>query len=324
MPRGASAAPVPVTIVTGFLGAGKTTLVNRLLSTEHGERIAVIVNEFGAVGIDGRLIVASQDELVELKNGCICCTLRGDLAVALSALLAKRERRLWPLAFERVVIETSGLASPGPVLQTLALEAGLAERTRADGVITLVDATSVAEALATSAEAEEQVAHADLLLLNHADRADSAALAAAAQALAALNPLAPLRQSIRAAIEPRCLFNLARAASIPPSLDHAAHDPSLHGPEARSIVLQSARPLDLHALKLWLTFATGRNPASLWRIKGIVRCVGHGRALAVHGVRQWLEITPLEAQPPQESVLVLIGRALEEAELQRGFAACLR
>ena len=178
-----TADPVPVTLLVGFLGSGKTTLVNRILAEQHDQRIAVIVNEFGDVGIDGRLIVGVDDNVIELSNGCLCCTVRGDLADTLRQLIVRRRQTVDAQPFERIVIEASGLASPGPVLQGLLVDPALHAQVQVDGVITLAHAKHIVQQLADHPEASEQVAYADHIILNHRDQCTGDELAAAAAAL---------------------------------------------------------------------------------------------------------------------------------------------
>ena len=167
-----TADPVPVTLLVGFLGSGKTTLANRILSEQHDQRIAVIVNEFGDVGIDGQLIVGVDDNVVELSNGCLCCTVQGDLADTLRQLLARRRQTVDAKPFERIVIEASGLASPGPVLQGMLVDPALHAHVHVDGVITMAHAKHIVQQLADHPEASEQVAYADHIILNHCDQCE--------------------------------------------------------------------------------------------------------------------------------------------------------
>ena len=193
-------APVPTTLIAGFLGSGKTTLLNRVLVECSAEPIGVIVNEFGAIGIDGRLVVGTAEEVVQLENGCLCCEVRGDLVGAVDRLL--RARR--PVT--RILIEASGLASPGPIAQTLVLD----PRVELDGIVTVAHAKHVAEQLERHPEAAEQVAYADLLLLNHID-AEGVDLAAAESALRMRNAAAPIERTSRAVCDVSRLFEMATA-----------------------------------------------------------------------------------------------------------------
>ena len=313
---------VPITLLTGFLGAGKTTLVNRILAEPHGERAAVLVNEFGDVPVDGGLVVRSDEEVVELANGCVCCSVRGDLVLALSRLLRRRRRRLRPVRFDRVLIETSGLASPGPVLQTLRIEEELAQETRASGVVTLASAATLEEELRRHPEVEEQLGYADLVLLNHADRADEAALESAEGAIRRLNPGARRITTRHAAVDVREVLALHHSQERELERELALR-PHAHTEGAGTVVLRSTRPLELERLKMWIRFLATKRDHELWRTKGLVACVGIASVVRVQGVYQLLELGPGDGPAPEESVLVLIGRGLDAAELERGWAACL-
>ena len=183
---------IPVTVLTGFLGSGKTTLLNRILSEQHGKRIAVIENEFGEVAVDHELVIGAQEELFETANGCICCTVRGDLIRVLNQLRKRRDR------FDYVLIETTGMADPGPVAQTFFVDDDLREDFELDAVIALVDAAHVSQQLATVATVAEQIGFADVLLLNKTDLVDEAALARTERELRAINGTARIVRTRRA------------------------------------------------------------------------------------------------------------------------------
>ena len=312
--------PTPVTLLTGFLGAGKTTLLNRILSERHGEAIAVVVNEFGDVGIDGSLVVSSAEEIVELANGCVCCTVRGDLQRSLRELLAARERRFGRRPFERVLIEASGLAAPGPIAQTLAVDPVLSEALRLDGILTVAHAVHLPRQLADHHEAQEQVAYADRILLGHVDRAGEAELAAARAALAEVNAVAEVLEASHGRVPIGPLLQIGTTLDRDWELEDArAHE---HSTGVGAVVLRSRQPLDLDRLKMWLRFLATRRGQQLYRLKGILCCVDRPERVVVQGMHEWLELGPGEGSPPEESVLVLIGRDLDPTELERGWEVC--
>jgi G3E family GTPase len=318
------AEPVPVTLLVGFLGAGKTTLVNRILTERHGERIAVLVNEFGDVGVDGSLVVASADRVVQLANGCLCCTVRGDLQESLHELLAARERRLFGRArFERVLIEASGLASPGPIAQTLAVDPRLAGSLRLDGVIALAHAVNLPRQLREHPEAAQQLAYADRVVLGHTDRATPEQIARARAAVGEVNALCEIQEAVRGALPVGPLLSIGTTRDAGWDLERAEAHAGDHGhdSEVSSVALRTSEPLDLARLKIWLQFLASRRGQDLYRIKGILRCEGRAERVVVQGMYEWLELGPGEGPAPEDSALVLIGRGLDRAELERGWAA---
>ncbi len=330
---------LPVTLLSGFLGSGKTTLANRILSEQHNQRIAVIVNEFGDVGIDGSLVVGVEENVVELNNGCICCTVRNDLSETLADLIERREQFANTEPFERVLIEASGMASPGPAVQTLLMDRKLSTQFRLDGVITMTHAQHIVDQLEAHPEASEQVGYADQLILNHTDQCTPEALEAAEAALRACNREASIMQSTRANVDVSSLLHtrtwepeawqLARTEpACEPDCDesHEHHHDHDHGTPHTSgvgtITLRLQAPLDLNRLKMWLLFVSKRQSHELMRLKGILHCKGQEQAVIVQGVYQWLEMQPSPSPAPDESVLVLIGRNLDTDELTREWEDC--
>jgi G3E family GTPase len=310
-----TAEPVPVTLLVGFLGSGKTTLANRILSAQHDQRIAVIVNEFGDVGIDGQLIVGVDDNVVELSNGCLCCTVQGDLADTLRQLLGRRRQSVDAKPFERIVIEASGLASPGPVLQRM-----------------LVDPTL--QQLADHPEASEQVAYADHIIVNHCDQCEGDELAAAEAALHACNPHAAIERATRAEVDVVHVLNTQTwdSARVKAALEHGvmygdhdqAHDHEhRHTQGVGTLALRTEAPMDLQRLTRWLLALSTHRGHELMRLKGILNCQSHAQAVVIQGVYQWLEVRQGAGEPPAVSALVVIGRHLDEAELRRAWADCI-
>jgi len=332
--------PIPLTLVAGFLGSGKTTLVNRVLTERHGERIAVIVNEFGEVGIDGRLVETVDENIVELTNGCLCCTIRGDLAETIHGLL-RRSRRRWAgrARFERLLVEASGMASPGPVAQTLEIVPELAGLVELDGIVTLAHAGHIVRQLARHPEAVEQIGYADRIVLNHIDRCSDDEVGRAERAVRAVNGIAELRRARHVRIDVGEILQLRTRRAGSWRLEEGAsgpgtctdpsretHDARVHGPGGtdhtegvRTLSLEASRPLDIHRLKMWLRFVAARRVHEIWRLKGMFHCVGLSQAVVAQGIYQWLEFGPADRPPPERSILVLIGRDLDEVELRRGW-----
>lgn len=344
--------PIPVTLIAGFLGSGKTTLLRRILTNPApSERFAVIVNEFGALGIDGDWILrknTEQSSLVELANGCICCEIQGDLREAVLGLtryassqrgeddLRSRSKQGWARkVLSRVVpgrregpthilIEASGAASPGPAVQTFLVDEELSQRATLGGVVTIVHAGLIESQLASTAEAGPQVAYADRVVVGHGDRTDARGTARAIQVVSGVNPLAEVRAATHGDVDLRWLLarggrNCLAAEGLPSSA--IAHTPGLG-----SVSLTSEDPVDPAALRLWLEFLAKRRTGELMRCKGILRAKGGG-VLLVQGVYQWLEISvePIVslADPMGDgpSRLVLIGRDLDAEEIERGWQA---
>jgi G3E family GTPase len=344
---------IPVTVLTGYLGAGKTTLLNRILTEDHGRRYAVIVNEFGDIGIDNELIVGTDEELFEMNNGCICCTVRGDLIRTLHGLLAKRSD------FDAIIIETTGLADPGPVAQTFFVDASLQARTALDSVTTVVDAKHILLRLADSREAVEQIAFADQIVLNKIELVTDAQLRDIEMRLRKLNPLAPIHRAQRSNVPldkvlGRGGFDLERMVSLEPDFlagskqpahgetDHVHDEHCVHGHDdhrhehapahdhehdsgIRSLSLSSHTPLDGDKLSAWLTALVAEKGQDILRAKGIIDVRGEARRLVFQAVHMLLEGELQRPWKPDESRysrLVFIGRNLDDAALKAGFLEC--
>jgi G3E family GTPase len=347
---------IPVTVLTGYLGAGKTTLLNRILSEDHGKRYAVIVNEFGEIGIDNDLIVGADEEVFEMNNGCVCCTVRGDLIRVLSGLMKRKG------GFDAIIIETTGLADPGPVAQTFFVDEDVKARTKLDSVTTVVDAKHVLLRLSDSKEAREQIAFADQIVLNKTDLVSEDDLRMLEARLRRLNPLAPIHRAQRSNVPldtslGRGGFDLDRIVSIEPEFlnpahgeaghvhdehcdhdhghDHHHHDhghdhghakaSDIHDDDIRGISLRLDRPLDGGKITNWLNDVLASQGPDILRAKGIIDVAGDERRLVFQAVHMILEgdfQRPWNATDERHSRLVFIGRDLDEAKLRAGFEAC--
>lgn len=328
-----------MTLLAGFLGSGKTTLVRRILAAAQNDpeqRIAVVVNEFGALGIDGDLVVREesdgQSSIVELAGGCICCEIQEDLRTALLDVVRAVRRtsgepprflrwlRRAPRPVTRVLIEASGAASPGAAVQTLLVDGEIAEHLHLAGVVTLCHAALIEDELASREESAQQIAYADRIVVNHTDRVTEPEAARIAGVLAEKNPLAEVRTAVRADVPLEWVLGEAPAGV--PRADPPAHGPHRHTEGLASISLESDAAVDPDALRMWLEFLAARRGAELMRTKGILRA-RNGGVLEVQGIHAWLEIGRVGGEEPGTSRLVLIGTGLDEAEVQRGWEAVL-
>ena len=318
---------IPVTVLTGYLGAGKTTLLNRILTGDHGKRYAVIVNEFGEIGIDNDLVVGADEDVFEMNNGCVCCTVRGDLIRVVAGLM-KRQRPGKP-AFDAIIVETTGLADPGPVAQTFFVDEDVKAKTQLDSVTALVDAKHVMARLDDSKEAREQVAFADRIILNKVDLVTDAELAEVERRLRRLNPLAPITRATRADVPLDQVlglggFDLGRILDINPQFanpahgeeghvhdehcghDHHAHDHARHDhdhdhghshgarghaheDDIKGISLSLERPMDGQKFTAWLDRLLGEQGQNILRAKGIIDVNGEDRRLVFQAVHMILE-----------------------------------
>lgn len=306
-----SAAAIPIALLTGFLGAGKTTLVNRVLSGSHGRRIGVIVNEFGNVGIDGALITGAAGPLVELANGCICCATRGDLARAVHEVIAAGD------ALDGILIETSGLADPLSVIDDLDTYR-FARAARLEGVVTVIDAENFDRNLERAEAAYAQITCADLLLINKVDLVAPEIPGLIEAGLRQLNPAAPAVRCVGCDVPLELLLSDMRpgspaSAAGPAHVHHHAHQ------RFESAALQVSEPLSQERFLAWLDGL----PASVYRAKGFVRFAGARALMLVHavGARHNLEPAPPKAETTG-ATLVVIGQDLPAAELQAGLARC--
>jgi G3E family GTPase len=315
--RHARAHRIPVTIVTGFLGAGKTTLVRNFLRHPEGRNTAVVVNEFGAIGIDDALLRSSADETVLLGNGCLCCNVRSDLQLALRRLVADRERGDVP-HFTRVVLETSGLADPGPILRTFATDRALGEEFHVEAVLTVVDAVTGQRALDEFSEARAQVILADRVILSKLDLADAASVARLRERLRTLNPRAEIAAAQNGELDPRHLVEAAQAADRQ-FLAEAAHSDGI-----ASFVLNERRPLAWDTFSRFMETLVALRGSDLLRVKGLLNIEGCRGPVVVQFV-QHLAHPPVElaAWPDDNrgSRVVFIARGVPEAAVRSLFDA---
>jgi G3E family GTPase len=319
---------VPVTILTGFLGAGKTTLLNRILREHHGRRIAVIENEFGEAGIDNDLLLQERGEqIVEMNNGCLCCTVRGDLVRILGELKDRREKG--ELAFERVIIETTGMADPGPVAQTFFLDDAIGEYYLLDSVITVVDAKHAPKQLDEFEEAQEQVGFADRILLSKTDLVSDEDAETLKRRLGQMNPRAPMKPvhfgqtPIDDILDIRG-FNLNAILEIEPAF--LEHDHHHHDDAVQSFVFRAGQPLDGVKLEEFLSSMIQVYGNDLLRYKGVLALKDNPHRVVFQGVHMLMGGDlgrPWGADEPRESVMVFIGRNLPKDVFLQGLEQCL-
>jgi G3E family GTPase len=348
---------IPVTVLTGYLGSGKTTLLNRILTEDHGKRYAVIVNEFGEIGIDNDLIVDTDEEIYEMNNGCVCCTVRGDLVRVVEGLMRR------PGRFDAIVVETTGLADPAPVAQTFFMDDDVRAKTRLDAVVALVDAKHLPLRLKDSREAEDQIAFADVVLINKTDLVGEDELHALEHSIRAINPHARIHRTERSAIGlseilDRGAFDLQRALLSDPHFldhdhpdhacgpdcdhehdhhhghdhDHHGHDHAhdhhhgdgIHGTTIQSVSLRGGE-VDPQKFMPWIQKITQLDGPNILRLKGIIAFPDDPQRYVVQGVHMIVEgdhERDWKAGETRESRIVFIGRELDREKLERTFEAC--
>lgn len=315
---------IPVTVITGYLGSGKTTLLNHILSQQHGRKVAVIVNEFGEVGIDGQLIIQNDEEqLIEFNNGCLCCTVRGDLIETIGKL---RERTG---ELDAILIETTGLADPAPVASTFFISDEMRSSTRLDSFITVVDAVNLEKSLEQSLEAQEQVAFADIVLINKTDLAPDEAVSRVERKIHHLNPMVKVHRCVRGVVDLSFILNSnafqleAKLQVDPMFLEEHAHE---HDPEVGSIVLRESRPIDMNRFFAWMTPLLQRQGDEIFRTKGVFNAHGFSERLVFQSVRMLTSMgrfNPWQTDEERKTEFVVIGRNLDRGALESGLSTCV-
>jgi len=314
---------IPVTVLTGYLGAGKTTLLNRILTEEHGKRYAVVVNEFGEVGIDNDLVVGADEEVFEMNNGCICCTVRGDLIRIMDGLMKRKGR------FDAIIVETTGLADPAPVAQTFFVDQDVSDNARLDAIVTVADAKWLSERLADAPEAKNQVAFADVILLNKTDLVLEDELAEVERRIRAINPYAKLHKTQRCAVPldavlGRNAFDLERILEIEPDFLEEGHHHH-HDEDMQSVSVTLEGEVDPNKFMPWISNYTQVEGPSILRCKGIVAFPNEPKRFVFQGVHMILDGDvqgDWKPGEPRRSRVVFIGRNLKADEIREQFLAC--
>jgi G3E family GTPase len=351
---------IPVTVLTGYLGAGKTTLLNRILSEPHGQKYAVIVNEFGEIGIDNDLVVGADEEVFEMNNGCICCTVRGDLVRIIDGLMRRKGK------FDAIIVETTGLADPAPVAQTFFVDESVGRKTKLDAVVTVADAKWLKDRLKDAPEAKNQIAFADVIIINKTDLVSAAELEEVEGRVRGINPYAKVHRSERCAVPlqevlGRNAFDLDRILEIEPEFleaqdhdhdhdhqhdhdhDHDHHHGDghdghahhghgggglkhYHDEEMQSISLKAQAPLDADKFFPWVQTLVQEEGQNILRCKGILSFKGDPKRFVFQGVHMILDGDHQREWKDGEartSRIVFIGRKIPEEKIRAGFESCV-
>jgi G3E family GTPase len=347
---------LPVTVLTGYLGAGKTTLLNRILSEPHGQKYAVIVNEFGEIGIDNDLVVGADEEVFEMNNGCICCTVRGDLVRIIDGLMRRKGK------FDAIIVETTGLADPAPVAQTFFVDENVGRKTRLDAVVTVADAKWLKDRLKDAPEAKNQIAFADVIIINKIDLVSAAELEEVEGRIRAINPYAKVHKTERCAVPLREVlgrnaFDLDRILEIEPEFletegherghdhdhghdGHAHHDHDhdharqhhagelkhYHDEDMQSVSLKADQPLDPDKFFPWVQTLVQEEGQNILRCKGILSFKDDPKRFVFQGVHMILDgdhQREWKSDEARRSRIVFIGRKLSEPGIRAGFESCL-
>jgi len=348
MPTAPSPDKIPVTVLTGYLGAGKTTLLNRILSEPHGKKFAVIVNEFGEIGIDNELVVNADEEVFEMNNGCICCTVRGDLVRIIDGLMRRKGK------FDAIIVETTGLADPAPVAQTFFMDEAVGAKTKLDAVVTVADARWLSDRLKDAPEAKNQIAFADVILINKTDLVSPEDLRELEARIRGLNPYARLHRTERAQIDinevlGRNAFDLDRILTIEPDFlegedhghdhhhdhsdrDHGAHHhhhgnglKHYHDEDMQSVALRTDKALNPDKFFPWIQDLVAKDGPNILRCKGILSFKDDPERFVFQGVHMILDgdhQRPWKEGEARDSRIVFIGRNLPEDKIRQGFESC--
>ena len=312
-----------MTVLTGFLGAGKTTLLNRILSDIAGRQFAVIVNEFGDIGIDGDLIKTGDEELIELNSGCICCVIRGDLIRTIRSLLSEKRN------LDGIIIETTGLANPSPIIQTMVIDQVIGAQCYLDSVLCVVDAVHVLGQLEKNKDVADQIVFSDHIVLNKVNEA-SVSINDLEMRIKKINPFAPITRANRSNIPVssvlnQCKFDLNRIEDqLSPQLEEHSHHNHIDQNNITSISLTCDTPLDSERLEEWLRELLSRRGSDILRTKGVMSIKNDDRKLILQAVNMMMEgeFSGNWNSDPRQSKLVFIGRRLNLDELRTGFLSC--